>query len=276
MTVPSGQRPVLGAALALPFLDRHRDWILERDRDLELQDFFTAEVLDGDWRPQADRIRSLLAGYKGRLGIHGPFWGFKIDSQDPEIRAVVRRRLLQGLDVCEAVGATQMVVHSPYTTWDFNNLDNNRNGREQVVERVHATMAEVVRRAEGMGCELVLENIEDKDPHARVALARSFGSEAVKVSIDTGHAHYAHGSTGAPPVDYYVVAAGEDLRHVHLQDADGYADRHWLPGEGTIRWDAVFRALGMLSVKPRLVLEVRDPANLMKGVEHLVGLGLAE
>ena len=46
---------------------------------------------------------------------------------------------------------------------------------------------------------LVVANIEDKDPMDRVTLARSFGSPAVKVSVDTGHANYAHGSTGAPP-----------------------------------------------------------------------------
>jgi sugar phosphate isomerase/epimerase len=269
-------RPILGAALTLPFIDMHLNWLIEGQRDLELQDFHTADVLNGDWRPLADRIRMVLDGYTGRLGIHGPFWGFKIDSQDPEIRDVVRKRLLQGLDVCAVVGATQMVVHSPYTTWDYNNLDNNPQARAQVVERVHATLKDVVRRAEDMGCVLVIENIEDKDPHARVALAGSFDSPAVRVSIDTGHAHYAHASTGAPPVDYYVHAASDRLAHVHVQDIDGYADRHWLPGQGTIRWEAVFAALAAGSSNPRLVLEVKDQANLMRGVEHLTGLGLAD
>jgi sugar phosphate isomerase/epimerase len=272
----TGDRPILGAALNLASLDTYRGWIVERQRDLELQDFFTAEVLDGDWKPLAARIRSTLDGYKGRLGIHGPFWGFKIDSQDPEIRAVVRRRLEQGLDVCAAVGATQMVIHSPYTTWDYNNLDNHANGRTAVIERVHATLRDVVKRAESMGCELVIENIEDKDPRDRLELARSFASPAVKLSIDTGHAHYAHVTTGAPPVDYYVTSAGAQLAHVHLQDADGYADRHWAPGEGTIRWASVFRALGALTVKPRLILELRNHADVAAGAAHLAALGLAE
>lgn len=266
--------PILGAALALPMVETHRDWLFERNRDLELQDYFWAEVLDGDWRPLATRTRELLDGWTGRLGIHGPFWGFKIDSQDPDVRKVVTRRLLQGLEVCEAVGATQMVIHSPYSTWDYNNLDGTKNGRASVVERCHETLAPVVRRAEAIDVVLVIENIEDKDPRDRVELVRSFESDAVRVSLDTGHAHYAHSSTGAPPVDYYVRAAGELLHHIHVQDADGYADRHWLPGEGTIRWEAVFRAVAELDVAPRCVLEVREPARLMQGYEHLVRLGL--
>jgi sugar phosphate isomerase/epimerase len=269
-------RPVVGAALGLPMLQLHRDWILEHQRDLEVQDFFASDVLDGDWRPLADQIRSALDGYSGRLGIHGPFWGFKIDSHDADIRAVVRKRLMQGLDVCAVLGATQMVIHSPYTTWDHNNLDMYSAARAGVVERVHATLRDVVLRAEDMGCELVIENIEDKDPVIRVDLARSFGSKAVKVSIDTGHAHYAHVSTGAPPVDFYVTAAGAELHHVHIQDTEGYADRHWLPGEGTIRWEGVFRALSELSVSPRLIMEARNQRELMKGFRHLVDLGLVD
>jgi sugar phosphate isomerase/epimerase len=274
MTSPN--RPLLGAALTLKDLAAHRDWLIARQRDLEIQDFTTAEVLDGDWRLLAEQVVRALDGHTGRRGLHGPFWGFKIDSDDPAVRAVVSRRLLQGLEVCEAVGADQMVVHSPFTTWDYNNLDNHPDARAKQFERVHQTLRAPLARAEAMGCTLVMENIEDKDPAARVALAASFNSAALRISIDTGHAHYAHVTTGAPPVDYYVNAAGAALRHVHLQDAEGYADRHWAPGEGTIRWAAVFRALTALEEMPRLILELRDHAQIPAGAAHLVGLGLAE
>lgn len=59
---------------------------------------------------------SLRAGHGGRLRIHGPFWGFTVASKDPEVRALVRRRMDQGLDAAAELGAIQMVIHSPYTT----------------------------------------------------------------------------------------------------------------------------------------------------------------
>ena len=275
MTIHAPNLPVLGVAVPLEGVRLHRDWILEQQRDLEIQDFIWADLLNGDWKPRADEIKKELDGYHGRLGIHGPFWGLTIGNMDPEIRAIVTKRMMQGLDVCAHLGATQMVIHSPYTTWDHNNLDYNPGSRAGIVERVHDTLKTAVKRAEDMGCVLVIENIEDIDPHARVELARSFDSEAVRVSIDTGHANYAYGSTDGHPVDYYVHAAGNMLAHVHLQDTDGHADRHWAPGEGNIQWLEVFRALSRLQSNPRLILELRDKNRVRAGAGHLIGLGVA-
>lgn len=268
--------PVVGAAMTLADLEIHRDWLFEKSRDLELQSFVEAEVLNGDWAPLAAHTKKLLDGHNGRVGIHGPFWGFTIASEDPEIRAIVSKRMLQGLDVCAEIGATHMVIHSPYTSWSYNNLDDNAGAREKLVERTHLTMRDAVKRAEDIGCTLVIENIEDKDPHIRVALADSFNSEAVAVSIDTGHAHYAHGYTGAPPVDYYVKAAANRLAHVHLQDADGYADRHWSLGEGSIHWHAVFAALGKLESNPRLIIEIKNKSKIPASAAYLASIGLAQ
>ncbi|UYV37270.1 sugar phosphate isomerase/epimerase [Rhodobacteraceae bacterium D3-12] len=268
--------PVIGAALGTADLETHRDWILEKQRDLELQSFHAPDVLGGDWQPEADRINALLDGYTGRLGIHGPFWGFTLHSIDPDVRAVVTKRVNQGLDVCRAVGATQMVLHSPYTTWDYNNLDNLENARDRVIENTHATLSAAVKRAEDQGVTLVIENIEDIAPLDRRRLVESFNSSAVRLSIDTGHAHYAHGTNGAPPVDYYVGAAAGLLDHIHLQDADGYADRHWAIGEGTICWHAVFRALAKLEEKPRLIMELRDKAGIPASIDYLTHEGLGQ
>jgi sugar phosphate isomerase/epimerase len=266
--------PILGAAMTLDDLEIHRDWLLDKQRDLELQSFVDAEILNGDWAPLVARARRLLDGHTGRVGIHGPFWGFVIASQDPDVRAVVARRMGQALDVSAALGATHMVIHSPYTTWSYNNLDNNPGEREKIIDYTHQTMGEAVKRAEDIGLTMVIENIEDIDPHIRVDLADSFDSPAVAVSIDTGHAHYAHGSTGAPPVDYYVRAAGPLLAHIHLQDADGYADRHWPPGEGNILWKSVFDAIHETGANPRLLLELRDSSRIQDAAGWLANQGL--
>jgi len=269
--------PVIGAALAVQDLAGFRDWLFEKNRDLELQSFAEPELLiSGDWQDLVAEARRQLDGYNGRIGIHGPFWGLHLASPDPEIRALVTRRMMTALDICAALGATHMVIHSPYSTWDAHNLDLFPKARARTIEAAHDTLAGVVARAEDQGVVLVIENCEDRNPEDRKRLAESFGSDAVRLSIDTGHAHYAHGSTGGPPVDYFVRAAGEMLAHVHLQDADGYADRHWAIGEGTIRWHAVFAALGRIEARPRLILELRDKAGILPSMAWLEAHGLGQ
>jgi sugar phosphate isomerase/epimerase len=267
--------PVLGAALTLDMLAHNRDWVLSAPRDVELQSFCLAQVLDGDLGPTLARAKSLLDGHTGRLGLHGPFVGFQIDCADPGIAAVIQSRMLRCLDACEALGADQMVIHSPTTAWDHTNHQSEPVQAFLQVEKTRFVLGPVIKRAEDLGVTLVIENCEDIDPAARVRLAEALKSPNVQVSLDTGHAHYAHCLTGAPPVDIFIQAAGKRLQHVHLQDTDGFADRHWHPGEGILPWRAIFAALSRLPKMPRLILEVNDERNVRRGAEYLAELGLA-
>lgn len=267
--------PILGAAMRIAALAPHSDWLRELPRDLELQDFVEAETLEGDWSGLVDAAKRALDGHTGRLGIHGPFRGLPLASPDPGVRAVATSRMMQALDVAEALGADQIVIHSPYTTWMHNNLDQQSGQREKVIDCTRLTMAAALARAEGAGVTFVLENIEDKDPAERRRLIEEIGSPALKLSIDTGHALYAHGSTGAPPVDYYIRDAGALLDHVHLQDADGFADRHWPLGHGVLNWHAIFAALAEANDTARLIIEIRNKDQILESAGFIAGLGLA-
>lgn len=268
--------PTVGAALPLQDIATYRDWLIEGQRDLELQSFHTHDVLDGDWRPLVDETLKQLDGYAGRLGIHGPFRGIFVHSVDPEIQKVVARRMDQGLDICAALGASQMVIHSPYTAWDHQNFRNFGNSRQSILEATHATLGAAVKRAEDLGVMLVLENIWDVNPDDRRELVESFGSEAFRLSVDTGHAHISHHMNKAEPVDYFIQSAGEMLGHVHLQDTDGFSDRHWALSDGTILWPAVFLALAEIASQPRLILELRDKSRIPAAFDFLVAQGLAQ
>src|SRR6478752_6740707 len=102
----SNELPTIGAAMMVADLEQHRDWLIDGQRDLEIQDFFDPAVLDGDWQGRVAQAKKLLNGYEGRLGIHGPFYNLPLDARDPAIRDVVRKRLEQALGVCESLGAT--------------------------------------------------------------------------------------------------------------------------------------------------------------------------
>lgn len=267
--------PVLGAALSLDMLDLHHDWVLESQRDLELQSFCWPNIDGADYPAMVARAKSLLAGHTGRRGLHGPFMSFSIDCADPKIAEVIRARMLRTLDICAELGADQMVIHSPYGLWNEADIATSPASGYIHVERVRYVLGPVIARAEALRVELVIENVEDINPALRGTLAAALKSPKVKVSLDTGHAHLMHCRCGAPPVDAFVQAAGPALHHVHLQDVDGFADRHWHPGQGAIAWQAVFAALNRLPRMPRLILEVEDERGIRQGADYLARLGLA-
>jgi len=252
-----------------------RGWI--DGRDVEIRDFTVLGALSGTrWREIAAQVKAEFAGHSGRIGLHGPFLGFAIDQPDPDLRRIVQDRMLTALAALELFGRQgHMVLHSPFTTWSGFNRGTEMDDQQGMIERTLDCLAPVVKRAEETGATLVIENCEDRDPAERVDLVRAFHSAAIQVSLDTGHAHYAHGSTAAPPVDAYVRAAGARLAHVHLQDADGVADRHWALGRGAIRWHGVFMALRELPVMPRLILEMAQAGDILTSARYLEREGLA-
>jgi len=244
----------LGAALQLPDLGLLRDWLFDADRAVEIQDFATPNLSDPDARIEA--WQAALSGHDGARGIHGPFVGLDISNPDHDIRAIVTTRLLHGVAVAERLGADQMVVHSPFTYWHGFNRTNYAQERGAIMEASADCLAPVLARASDAGVTLVLENIEDTDPADRADLVAMIGHARLALSVDTGHADIAHGKAGGPPVVDVLAHAGTGLAHVHLQDVDGHADRHWHPGEGRIAWQPVIDALATMTRTPRLILEV--------------------
>jgi len=263
--MPTNQMPRLGVAVTFDALDTLRDWIFDHDRALEIQDFADPDTLAGDTAPLVEQYNHALDGFSGEMGIHGPFLGFDIASHDAEIRGIVTKRLLQGLEIADALDATHMVVHSPFSKWHTQNFLNFETMRAQMFEDAIEALSPAVKRAEDIGCTMVLENILDVVPADRRELAEAIDSPRFKLSVDTGHANLEHGSNGAPPVDYFIKDAGKMLGHVHLQDTDGFADRHWIPGEGTINWTSVFDAIATLESTPRLIVEVRRNLHRLPG-----------
>lgn len=258
-TLPSSAAlPVLGAALPIERLGEHRDWLLEHGgRDLEIQDGFLSEVLDGDWSPRVAQAKGALEGYGGRLGIHGPYDGYWLATSDPALRRFIADRYRQALAFAAELGASHMVIHSPFLFFGHPQVAHTpATGLTQQLEYAHDTLRELLPLAQEAGITLVIENIRDTRPEPLLELVRSLDHPQVRMSLDVGHAHLMQ-QIGGPPPSQWIQAAGPWLGHVHLQDNDGFLDRHWSPGQGGVHWASVFEALAQSPARPRLILEVR-------------------
>ena len=270
----------IGAALMIDAVEAHRDWLFANDRDLELQDFIFPEVYADGWQAKVDLAKKAIDGFQGRLGIHGPFLGLDIACSDPDAAKVIGKRYADAVEAAAALGAQQMVIHSPFNNWhEYNRFNFVQPGYESVVAKVADDVKNVMgpslKLGEAHGVQLVLENIQDITPQIRRELVEIIDSPALALSIDTGHAQIAQRASDAPPVDIYVRDAGNLLKHVHLQDTDGYADRHWAPGEGHIEWLEVFRALATLDSAPHLVMELKRHEDIPAGFAYLQSIGAA-
>jgi sugar phosphate isomerase/epimerase len=211
----------------------------------------------GFTRSLAREARALLDGHEGRRGIHAPALDFTIKARDPRVRALAADRFLRSLEFGAEIGGSHMVIHSPFNYLGANPFVPPRFGIDKDIALVHATLERVLPAAEQAGCTIVIENTHDTNPALLLALVRSFDSEHVRMSLDTGHAFVTH-CMGGPPPDQWVREAGSLLGHLHLQDTDSLIDRHWLPGMGQVNWFALLEALGELQHLPRLVIETVD------------------
>jgi sugar phosphate isomerase/epimerase len=261
----------MGASMDVRKLPLFKDWIIEGQRDLEL--YTLAGFLEPaqDWRTVFKDVPSLLTGHEGRFGIHGPI--LPMGDADPELAEIYLRKYREALEVCGDIGATHMVIHSPFQSlgapFPMGIME------PLIIKPASEMLKKLVPLAEQAKCTLMIENVFDTQVRMVRSLVEACNSEYVRMSIDTGHAFVMNRWGGGPTPDYWIREAGALLGHLHIQDTDGYTDRHWPPGQGQVGWFGIFQALGELTHVPRMVLEISDQ-ELMRGFEYLKQHGFVE
>ncbi len=266
---PQTTPPVIGASLSIAELPLHLNWLVANQRDLELWDPARPDFLVNGWRNAAAKTRLLLAGYPGRISIHGPYQSLTLFAHDPLIAAVVADRLRCALYFAAEIGATQIVIHSPFTTFGSPYITyGNPEQKQQELNLAMTVLGQLLPFAQEIGCAFVIENIYDTNPELLLELVAGFHSPGVRMSLDVGHAFITQ-QMGGPPPDHWIRAAAPFLAHVHLHDTDGQADRHWPVGHGNIKWRGIFAELGRMNNLPRLILEMKQTGDIERSTEWL-------
>jgi len=276
MTAESTPRRFLvGAATPLADLALNTDWFVDADRDIEINDAVSPELLDSEELQAAytERANAALAGHTGRRGIHGPFMGLSIGSPDHAFQELVARRFIESIRFGATFGATHMVIHSPFQGWINPFLFSGKGSNVAMqIDWIRRTLDPVIPVAEEHGLTLVIENIRDLNIFPLLETVRTIDHPNVRLSLDVGHAQL-HVPVGGMTPDQYIREAGEVLGHIHLQDNDGQADRHWATGDGIINFRAIFAALREVDNDPRLIIELKNRHDIQRSAAHLESLG---
>ena len=248
----------IGAAITINNMNLVIEWLCNENRPLEIQDFTHPNILTDDVSSILKAYQKKLKSHNGIRGLHGPFFGLDLGNPEKAFQNIISDRLLKVLEICEQINAQYLVIHSPFSDW----MKLNRLQYPIVQPNTIKCMGDILyaplQRASEIGCTLVLENCDDTDPNMRMEAIRDIDHANLKLSVDTGHAQLVHCNYRAPAVVDFISAAEDRLAHVHLQDVDGYADRHWHPGEGIISWQAVMDELRKSSSNPHLIIEIRQ------------------
>lgn len=205
--------------------------------------------------------------------VHLPFGRqWDIATPDPEMaeKAVAgARRFLQ---IGAGWGAEVAVVHP--STEPI--ADEERSG---YLERSKRALSELTRAAQSYGIKLAVECLP------RTCLCNT-GDEMLEVleSLEGAGACFDANHPLQEPSEEFAAKLSGRIMTVHISDYDGVDERHWLPGEGTIRWSAVIDALArggysgpfMFEVSSKRGDGIRTPYDLMECWKRLLAEYSAE
>lgn len=224
--------------------------------------------------PSVGDALAVVARHGARFdSIHGVF-GYHLDPSgpDPAHREHCLRVYEREGELARQLGGPMVVVHP--SAWTPERAELSRAQVEaasaQRWPRLDDWMRRLAEIGERLGVVYLMENQPFNCPlgHDAGELARrvlAVGSAALRVCLDTGHAHITGDLTRA------VTEAAPAIAYVHAHDNDGAVDDHRMPGDGTIDWGSFAAALRRCGVSAPRMLEVfYDEAR----VERMAAAGL--
>jgi len=216
-------------------------------------------------RSKLSSIRSLI----NDLGlhpnsVHAPIDGVDLSAQSTDIKSRSIELLEKTLEYCRAIDCPILVVHP-------NHSESISLGYEVMKKNSIENLRVVVKKAEDLGVKIAIENMIDMKRErfgSRVSdlkeIIRSVGSPYLGICFDSGHANLLAASSD---ISIYneIIDAGEYLWTLHIHDNDGSGDQHLPPGDGSIDWSLVIRALREADYKGIFMMEIQergDPDSL--------------
>lgn len=177
--------------------------------------------------------------------VHANVGPDSLYSPDPALRRKALEPVFADIDDAARFGPSRYVLHWVY--------------REPGLPHLHhwrESLGQIINRCQRHRIVLAVETVSHKPQRFYVPTQQiidtvgSFGSPWAKMCLDTNHTNV---KESLPEV---IGACGDLLETLHVSDNHGEVEEHLPPGDGTINFDAVVRALQTIEYTGPFNLEV--------------------
>lgn len=189
--------------------------------------------------------------------FHAPFsMDVSLSNPDEEARDKACETIIRAIRSAAKIGIKVMVLHP-----SCGYREHFAGARDKYIEQIVREVKRINDVCRTLGVVLAVENMTLKGmchcPEEMILLLNEIPD--VMVCFDTNHCMYFH------PEEYLdkLIAAGMRGRiaNVHISDYDFDTEKHRLPGDGKINWQAVLSKLEELDYNGVFMYEVSSPKD---------------
>lgn len=239
------------------------DLALEFGLGVEIMQFASPDILDGNLLGTAGDVKRALAKVKGPLSLHGPFFDMSPGSVDEKVNDLVRLRYTQALHTAAELGARRMVVHANFIASMRN--DFYRRGWHA---RNVAFWADFAETARAYDVTILIENMWEFDPFIIADVLREVDHPYLAACLDVGHAFLF--TDPAFSFSDWVRIWKPWLVHTHLNNNNGLLDEHFGLDyvHGAMNFHEILPILRALSSKPWMVMEMDKVSDMRASLPY--------
>lgn len=239
-------------------IEKHKELAEQFGLGFEYNDFYIPAVLD-----DKQTLTAIVEEYKKQklpayTTSHGAFLDVIPFSPDSRIREIAALRIEQSIMASKRVGAEAVVFHTAYnpslrsekyvSSW----LETNTVFWSSVLEK-HPDI------------KIYLENTFEATPDILERLSENLSSHTnYGVCLDYAHAFL----TGTAP-EIWVQRLGRFVRHIHINDNDGFSDLHQAWGDGVIDRNGFYECYEKYMKGASVLVEVTSLEKQIKSLEVL-------
>ncbi|THB76904.1 MAG: sugar phosphate isomerase/epimerase [Desulfobulbaceae bacterium] len=162
--------------------------------------------------------------------VHAPYRSPILYDRDHKLYHLSVAALKSAVLICSELEARSLIVH-PFGLEFPPDID-----QLPSIEQLAEALSVLVDYGKVLGVEIGIENINE--PYSSAILPELLTRvEGLKFCLDTGHAHHYN------VWDHYIVPFIDKICALHIHDNHGDKDEHLIPGDGTIDYLPLLKAL---------------------------------